>query len=434
MALTPDTIPTNEQMVESLSDRFYEPYKKQIWLGTALILGGVVAFLGVREYRRSRAADMWARYHEAAQAFQLTPFGEVDTSGARKQVDTLQILVKDYPNDPVTPFALLQLSKAQTALGDYEGAKRTLEDVRTRFKDFPLNTFSADPDASGRARSLAEKYADSIQRESDWSVQHAYVHKWPSEERLALVETNVGSFWLSFYAEEAPAHVASFIEHAKKGDYNGTQVYRVIQSVEGAPERFEAGSKASDLDSPAYERDPAEHDRDEPTDTIEPEDTRSTMRHVFRIVCAAKMESGESATRFVVITKRDGLRKFDGDYTPFAAVVDREKSLEVIDQIGRATTYRTNAETKDADGAYRMGDHPYPFIYIRRVTIWSKEKIEDGHTWDTKNAQEAKGATEPWEANIPAAPKPQEFEKAKPTPAKDDPANPESPKKDEPPK
>jgi len=170
-------------------------------------------------------------------------------------------------------------------VGDFETARKTLEELRTRFKDFPLNNLPADNDASGNPRSLSQKLDDAIRRERAWSAKHAYVHHWPSEDRLALVETTLGSFWMSFYSDEAPAHVKSFIEHAKRGDYNGTQVYMVLLGPEGTPERFECGSKASGLLEKGGVADPAEHDRDESTDTIEPEESRITIHHQVPASC-----------------------------------------------------------------------------------------------------------------------------------------------------
>jgi len=426
MALVPDAIPTNEQLVENLSDRLYHPHKKQIWVAGTVLAAVILGVLAMRSFRASREEDMWSRYNQAVRLFDANPYNDPDTAAARKQTDALQILVKDYPNDTVTPFALQQMVKAQFALGEHEAALNTLKDLRTRFKDFPGNVLPADADASGRARSLSEKFEDTIQRERDWSTKHAYVHHWPAETRAALVETTAGNFWLSFYSaeSEAPKHVESFIRHAKAGDYNGTQVYSLVQTVEGAPERFEAGSRASGLADKGGVRDPSEHDRDDPTDTIESEDSRNSLRHVYRVVSAAKMDSGESGMRFVVVAKREGLSKMNGEYTPFAAVMDKEKSLDTIDKIGRSPTYNSNPETRESAGTYRMRDHPYPAIWIRRVTIWSNEKMEDGHTWDTSRAQAAKGEPEPWETGL-TSPKPEEFIEKKPA------ANDTTPKKPE---
>jgi len=416
MALTPETIPTNEQLVESLADRFYHPHKKQIWIAGGLLVAVIVGGLAMKSFRETRQDDMWDRYTQAARLFDLNPRTDPDVAAARKQLDALQMLVKDYPNDTVTPFALQQMVKAQVAIGEHKNALATLDDLRHRFKDFPLNTLPADPGPAGQTRSLADKLEDTIKREQAWTDQHTYVHHWPSDERAALVETTAGNFWINFYGgpNEAPNHVESFVQHAKHGDYNGTQVYSIVQTAEGAPERFACGSRASKPVSMGGVEDPSEHDRDEPTDTVEAEESRYTIRHVYRVVSAAKMESGSSGMRFVVVAKREGSPKMNGEYTPFAAVMDREKSLETIDKIGRSTTYNTNPATAQTEGTYRMRDHPYPGIWIRRVTIWTNEKLEDGHTWDTSRAAAGKSEPEPWEKDL-VSPLPDKFvEKKKP--------------------
>jgi cyclophilin family peptidyl-prolyl cis-trans isomerase len=430
MALTPDAIPTNEQMLESIADRFYHPHKKQIWIAGALFFLAVVAFLAAREMHRVRQAEMWDRYYEATEGFTMNSLVAPDVEAARKQVEELDVLLREYPDDSVTPYAMQDKILAQAGSGDFEGALKTLDELRSRFKDFPANTLSADPDASGRPRSLSERLEDALKHERDWTGQRAYVHHWPSEDRLALVETSAGPFWLGFYGAEteAPKHVESFIRHAKAGDYNGTQVYSVLQGVDGQPERFEAGSLVSGLKG---ERDPALHDRDDPKDAIDPEDARTTIHHVYRVVSAAKMDSGESGSRFVVIARRNGLEKMNGEYTPFAAVMDREKSLETVDRIGRATTYVNHPDTKSAKGVERLRNNPYPPIYIRRVTIWAQEKLEEGHAWDTSRAGHS-DQPEPWEASRTPA-RPEEFvEKKDETPKDGTPKKDESPKSDNP--
>jgi len=195
MPLTPDAIPTNEQLRESIADRFYQPHRKQIWGGVILFFLIVVGILGYRQIQRSRQDEMWDRYHEAAQTFELNPFVDPDAAAARKQLEAMQQIVRDYPDDTVTPFAMQAIIKAQIGLGEYEGSLKTLDELRTRFKDFPLNTLPADPDDAGHPRSLAQRVEDAIKRERDWAGKRAYVHHWPAEDRLALVETTSGNMW-----------------------------------------------------------------------------------------------------------------------------------------------------------------------------------------------------------------------------------------------
>ena len=420
MAISSQGVDASQETMVSFLDRVYEPHKTKIWVGIALFFVAVIGYLGMRSYRESQRDEMWNRYHEGKQAFTYDFLGTTDQAAARKQIELLSAVTKDYPNETVTPWAMVLIVKAHFALGEYEQAQQTLGQLRSQFKDFALNNLTLQTDATGAAKPFAQVIEDSINRERDWSGKHAYVHHWPSEERLALVETTAGSFWIGFYSQagEAPKHTEAFIERAKRGDFNGRQVYLAIQAVDGKPERFECGSIASGLEDRGGERDPAAHDRDEPTDTIESEDTRTTIRHEYRVISAVKTDSGESASRFQVVAKRNGLTKLNGDTTPFAAVLDREKSLETIDKLGQAPTYGTNPETQKSDNMFRMRDHPYPSIYLRRVSIWSKEKIEDGHAWDT--ARVASDQPEPWETGR-TSPKPDEFGA---------PAKTEDPKKD----
>lgn len=409
MAIGSQGVDASQETINSFLDGVYEPHKKKFWVGVALFFAVVIGYLGVRTYRERQLDSMWNRYEEGKQAFSLSPIEAPDQTAARKQIELLSGLTKDFPDAAVTPFALLEIVKAHFAIGEYEQAQQTLEQLRSQFKDFPLNNLTIQTDPSSPARPLAQIVEESIRRERDWSGKHAYVHHWPSEDRLALVETTAGSFWLGFYSAdaEAPKHVAAFIQRAKRGDYNGRQVYTVLQSIDGKGERFECGSIASGLEDRGGVRDPAAHDRDEPTDSIEAEETRTTIHHEYRVVSAVKMpSSGESASAFLVVTKHTGLTKLNGDTTPFAAVMDREKSLETIDRIGQASTYATHADTKTASGMFRMRDHPYPAIYLRRVSIWSKEKLEDGHAWDTSRV--ASDKPEPWETGR-TSPKPDEF-------------------------
>jgi cyclophilin family peptidyl-prolyl cis-trans isomerase len=428
MPLHADSIPTNEQVRETLFDRFYFPYRKQIWAAIVLAAVGIVTYLAVHQYRVQRRDEQWSRYQAAldlGREESASGDPEAVRQGAEERIQALRRLIRDFPEDPVTPWALHAILTAQISAERYDEAVTTLEELRTRFKDFALNTQSADLGAGGQPRSLAERMSTELRAEMDWASQNAYQHPQPATGRMALVETTLGSFWIGFYDELAPGHVASFIELAKAGYFNGTQIYDVRSG--GTPEAptpllFEAGSAASRFDGPGSTRNPAEHDRDEPDATLEPEESRYRVRHLRGVVSSVLMPSGPSAHRFLVVTAERGLERNNGQNTPFAAVLDREKSFETIDRIARTTTYGTDPETRNDPEVFMMREHPYPPVWIRRVSVWSQEKLIDGHIWDTARAGSAQ--PEPWEATLPPPPKPSEFA----------PKQPEAPKVPEAPK
>lgn len=417
MALNPDSIPTSEQVRETLLDRFYYPWKKQIWGGLTVLTVAVVGYLAARQVRERREAEQWDRYQAALEVGRTTnpmPGTPEERQGADERVQVLRRIAADFPADSVTPWALSEIAKAQVEAGRFDEALETLRDLGARFPKFALNSESADAGPDGNPRALRERMESRIRNERDWVAKTAYVHPQPSTQTLALVETTVGSFWLGFYEEQSPAHVAGFIDHAKRGSYNGTQVYdtRTAGTPESpSPMLFEAGAAASRpetwTDGPAGVRNPREHDRDEPGATIEGEDSRFSIRHVRGIVSAVVMPSGESNQRFLVVCAPSGLVQYDGQNTPFGMVIDREGSFGVIDRLSLATTYNTHSATKNDPERFTMRDHPYPPIWIRRVSIWKNEKLDAGHTWDTSRT--ASQTPEPWEATLPTPPLPVEF-------------------------
>ena len=417
MALNADAIPTSEQVRETLLDRFYYPYQKQIWaVGIALAIT-IVAVLAMREYEQRRTDDQWTRYYAALQAGDTTTGGpeeDVRRRVADARIALLKRLVTDYPDAPVTPYALHAIVNTNVAAGRYDDALVVLRDLRSRFKNYPLNTESADAGSSGQARSLADRAEAQINDERDWVAKTTYVHPKPSTGAMALVETTAGSFWMGFYDEQAPEHVANFKKLAKSGYFNGTQIYHVRMG--GTPELptpmlFEGGSAASSYKAPDGVRDPGLHERDEPDAVIEPEDSRFLVRHMRGVVSAVTLASGESARRFMVVAAEKGLSRYDGQNTPFAMVVDREGSFASVDRICRTPTYGSDESLRSDPEVFRMRDHPYPPVWIRRVTIWKDEKLEDGHEWDT--ARRSSNDPEPWEKDLPAPPKPSEFAPAK---------------------
>ncbi len=396
---------------ENFFELWYHPYKKQIWgIGAAVTLA-VVGYLAFREIRTGRLDDQWTRYNDSLQVDEVAFPGQADPDKARQQLDGLQRLIRDYPRDAVTPFALMGVANAYGALGQYDDAIQTLDELQSKFPEFVTNTQSATPSDT---TSLTQLLRKKLESEREWTRETTYVHPTPSQSRIACIDTTEGSIWIGFYDELAPEHVRGFIERAKRGDYNRTQVYEVRAANNGAdPQLIRLGSLASKT-----ERNPALHDREELNDTIEAEDARYLVHNWRGVVASVETGTGESATNFQIVTAPVSMERYDGVVTPFAMVLDREGSMATLDKLGRAPTYGTSPETQNEQGVLRMRDHPYPPIYIRRVTIFKDEKAEDGHAFDTTRS--GTDEPEPWEADLPPAPKPSEFVEAPATPSTDE--------------
>jgi cyclophilin family peptidyl-prolyl cis-trans isomerase len=392
MAINPDSIPSSEQVRETFVDRIYYPYQKQIFVVAAVCGVAVLAVLGIRWKQELRKEEMWGRFYRLEEMETSTP------DAARERVASLEALIRDYPEDSVTPHAMRAIVFAHEAAGEWDEARAALDSLAGKYGDYDLFRVPSDPE-NAASRTIADGHELLIKKEIDWKSSSTYTHPKPDESRLALIETSKGNLWIAFYPDLAPAHVASFVAHAKAGDLNRTQFFEVRKSTQDEPQLLLAGSAAS-----KDWTNPMEHDRDEPTAVIEPEPSRFRVRHQFGVVSAVKMPSGESGMAFMIVTAKNGFRRYDGDSSPFGMVIDREGSLATLAALAESPTYGTNPETKDLNGILSVQAHPYPYVYVRRVTVYSEERLEDGHTWDTSRSSQP--LPELWESDLPAAWKP----------------------------
>jgi cyclophilin family peptidyl-prolyl cis-trans isomerase len=316
-----------------------------------------------------------------------------------EQVALLNRLVIDVPKAPVTPYALIEMASIEARLRRYDAARATLDRIRKEFPDFIVSRSTTADFGDPAAIPLADRLDATLRSEAEWAKLTAYVHPEPTKNRAALIETTAGAFWIGFYPDHAPRHVEEFVSLAKSGWFNGTQVYHTRTNLAGgspSPMLFEAGSTASKVNHSEYNADPSLHDQDEPDFTIEPEDSRYTIRHRRGVVCSVTMASGESARRFAVITAPGGMEtSFRGRNTIFGAVLEKESSLEAAERITMSPTFGSVAETRDNPTLSGARDHPNPPVFVRRVSIWLDEQLEPGHTWDT--ARVGKPDAEPWE-------------------------------------
>lgn len=405
MRLHPDAIPTSDQVRETLFDRYYFPYRRQIWGLVAVLLAAILVVLGMREWENRQRDEQWTRFAVALAGDSSSQTGPADqTRSLEERVALLRRLVLDFPKAPVTPYALMEITSAQTSTKRFDEARKTLAELRARFPDFAFSRATTADLGETTSIPLADRLDSALRNEEDWLKATAYVHPEPAKNRAALIETTGGSFWIGFYPEQAPNHVDAFVKNAKSGWFSGTQVYQARSNLIGgtpSPLAFEAAATSSKANAEAgFNPDPAVHDQDEPDFTIDPEDSRYTIHHRRGVVSAVTMASGESARRFMVVTAPGGMEgTYNGRNSVFGSVLEKEQSLAVIDRITMVPTYGTSPETKDSPLFTGARDHPMPHVYIRRVTIWSDEKLETGHTWDTSRAGTAE--PEPWEATLP---------------------------------
>lgn len=395
MSFDVDSIPSTEQLNVTLADRIYAPYKKQIWGGAVVFATVVVAVLGMRELDKRALDEQWTRYYEVRER-------ELDgnTYTLDDKVADLRAISADFPDGAVVPHIDHQIAIQYFMEDRFAEAKQALENLQRDHPDFPVNgVITADLEGSTALSSALIEAAD---ENESWQTETSYEHTWPSKERMLLLETNLGNLWLGFY-DEAAARSEAIFEAAKRGEYNGTLVHEIRRrGSDERPQYVAVGAGGPDTWA-----EPRETIAPDPLDVAEPIGTRYTIDHVKRVVTSVETPTGESASRFRIVTADEGLPSANARTSVLGAIMEHGSALTVLDELARAPTYASNPETRAAPGILAVANHPYPYVYVRRASVWTNDGtvLEEGHTWDTSRTKSE--APEPFESDLPAQWKPE---------------------------
>ncbi|MCB9885649.1 MAG: peptidylprolyl isomerase [Planctomycetes bacterium] len=138
----------------------------------------------------------------------------------------------------------------------------------------------------------------------------------PSTIEAALV-TDKGTMVVTFFPEQAPKHVRSFLELAQQGFYNGIAFHRIVRNFmvqTGCPNSKLGAAGMPGTGGPGY-RLPAEF---------------SDLPHTRGTLSMARAQDPNSAGSQFFIVHGDHADFLDGQYTVFGKV---EEGLDVLDQI-----------------------------------------------------------------------------------------------------
>jgi len=281
--------------------------------------------------------------------------------------------LEENGSDDVLAHTLLQQAIRYTREKEFDQALGALDRLETEFPDSYLTVIPS-PDIRFPIPGALRRW---IRVEQKWDAENGYQEPALNTDRVALVETSKGAFWIGFYPDLAPEHVEHFITCAKSGKMNGTSV----TSITGT--HFKFGGEASRDDDP-FNDVPENEDN-----LLEPGPGRFKAQQDRGSFSAIAVEGGESATRFAVVT---GSRDFEIEkrQTIFGRVLnDRYPERANIDEIANTVTYGNSPgeEIKANIDYLKISDHPVETIRIERVTIWSGDKIEDGHDFDVSEVK-----------------------------------------------
>jgi hypothetical protein len=111
------------------------------------------------------------------------------------------------------------------------------------------------------------------------------------------------------------------------------------------------------------------------------------------MVSSVRTDEGESAEKVTIAF--NWASDLNKRQTVFGKVLaDRGAGMAHLDEIRNVETYATSKDPLHRDERFMdLPDHPVEPVRVLRISIWSDDKIEDGHSWDT-SAVDAKSADE----------------------------------------
>jgi cyclophilin family peptidyl-prolyl cis-trans isomerase len=167
-----------------------------------------------------------------------------------------------------------------------------------------------------------------------------------SEKPHVLVETNLGSFELELFPDQAPKSVANFLEYVNSGFYNGTLFHRVIDGF-----MIQGGGF-----TPDYERKPTNA-------SIVNEADNGLKNQRGTIAMARTMEPHSATAQFFINVKDNDFLDHTSKtprgwgYAVFGKVI---KGMDVVDKIRKVKT---------GPGGVFPQDVPREAVIIERMTV-----------------------------------------------------------------
>ena len=152
------------------------------------------------------------------------------------------------------------------------------------------------------------------------SANHVFAQ---TNDKLAVIETNLGNIVIEFFPEDAPNHVDNFISLSETGFYDGTLFHRII------PGFMIQGGDPNTIDG-----DPSSWGTGGPQERVDAE--FNEIKHNRGIVSMARSTDPNSAgSQFFIVHKDSNF--LDQQYTVFGRIVTDE-SFETLDKIASVET------------------------------------------------------------------------------------------------
>lgn len=170
------------------------------------------------------------------------------------------------------------------------------------------------------------------------------------DDKLAILETNLGTIVIEFFSEDAPNHIDNFIGLSESGFYDETLFHRIIpgfmiqggdpNTISGDPNMWGTGGPSTSVDAEF-----------------------NTIKHNRGIVSMARSADPNSAgSQFFVVHQDSNF--LDEEYTVFGRIVTQE-SIETLDKIAAVET--------------GVSDRPMDSekVKIKKITIVGRSEVSN---------------------------------------------------------
>jgi peptidyl-prolyl cis-trans isomerase B (cyclophilin B) len=172
-------------------------------------------------------------------------------------------------------------------------------------------------------------------------------------DEVAVMETSYGRIVIEFLPQDAPKHVANFVELARDGFYNGSKIHRLVKD-KAQPVAIQAG------DPNTINGDPSTWGKGQPGQKTVPAEFSNRLRHLRGTVSAARRPNdNDSATSqfFICVSPEP---KWDGQYSIFGRVIE---GMNVVDTIARAPLWPNS-------------DRPLDPVVVNRVYMAKRDEVQ----------------------------------------------------------
>jgi cyclophilin family peptidyl-prolyl cis-trans isomerase len=286
-------------------------------LGALLAVGitGLVIYkVSSSESRRAERARGWDAL--------LAVTSKDPVGGLAGVPEELRTIADRDQSSEAAPWALFIAARSSLEKKDYEGAKRSLEQLQASYPTHALVAQAYEFHANGTPMSPVDALSARVQALETWVREHSALFENPpppADAPRVRINTDKGSVVVQLYSTAAPKHAEHFLRLAREGAYSGTKFHSVRKGswVQGG----DPSSKDSDVT--AWGKDTSEGGVDGEDSSLrhfagylgmwrKPGESRSLSHQFYLTTGAAHSQDGQTVLFGKVVEGMEVLTAIEG--------------------------------------------------------------------------------------------------------------------------